>query len=64
MSMIKSADAWQLVAFRVPLALLRAIDEAAREEGISRSDVVRRAAMRDLKKLPSMTDNKQLASLA
>jgi metal-responsive CopG/Arc/MetJ family transcriptional regulator len=52
MSMIKS-DAWQLVALRVPLALLRAIDEAAREEGISRSDVVRRAAMRDLRKLPT-----------
>jgi Ribbon-helix-helix protein, copG family len=38
----------QLIAFRAPASLAEAIDAQARSEGLSRSDVARRACMRDL----------------
>lgn len=47
--MSMKSDGWQLIAFRAPFELFEAIERQAREEGISRSDVVRRAAMRDLR---------------
>jgi hypothetical protein len=47
--MTMKSDEWQLIAFRAPSELFEATERQAREEGISRSDVVRRAAMRDLR---------------
>ena len=38
-----------IVAFRAPKDLLAAIEAAAAEEGISNSDIMRRACMRDLR---------------
>jgi metal-responsive CopG/Arc/MetJ family transcriptional regulator len=53
---MKSDELWQLIAFRAPPGLVQAIDRQARDEGISRSDVVRRAAMRDLRRQHALTD--------
>ncbi len=39
-----------IVAFRAPRELLEAIELAAAKEGLSRSDVARRACLRDLAK--------------
>jgi hypothetical protein len=47
--MSMKSDEWQLITFRAPSELVEALERQAREEGISRSDVVRRAAMRDLR---------------
>ena len=38
-----------IIAFRAPLELVEAADIAAAAEGISRSDVARRALLRDLR---------------
>jgi metal-responsive CopG/Arc/MetJ family transcriptional regulator len=47
---IMSQDETTQIALRVPASLAQAIDRAAADEGISRSDVVRRATMRDLQR--------------
>src|SRR5262245_45078670 len=39
-----------IVAYRAPPALAAALDRAAVKEGITRSDVARRAALRDLRR--------------
>jgi Ribbon-helix-helix protein, copG family len=49
----------QLIAFRAPASLAAAIDRQAHSEGISRSDVVRRAAMRDLQPRPTDDQSRQ-----
>jgi hypothetical protein len=49
------SDDTQLIAFRAPATLVQAIDRAAADEGISRSDVVRRGAMRDLRRQHALT---------
>jgi hypothetical protein len=42
-----------IVAFRAPRDLLAAIEAAAAAEGISKSDITRRAVMRDLWPTPA-----------
>jgi metal-responsive CopG/Arc/MetJ family transcriptional regulator len=49
---VMSKDETTQIALRVPASLAQAIDRQARDEGISRSDVVRRATMRDLQRQP------------
>jgi Ribbon-helix-helix protein, copG family len=60
--MTLKSDEWQLIAFRAPSELFEAIERQAREEGISRSDVVRRAAMRDLRNLRAQADKQWAAA--
>jgi metal-responsive CopG/Arc/MetJ family transcriptional regulator len=42
-----------LVSFQASHDLISAIDEAAAKEGVSRSDIARRALMRDLQRAAS-----------
>jgi hypothetical protein len=60
--MTMKSDEWQLSACRAPSELFEAIERQAREEGISRSDVVRRAAMRDLRTLRAQADKQWAAA--
>jgi hypothetical protein len=39
-----------VIAFRADRTLLQALDEAAKAEGLKRSHIARRAALRDLQK--------------
>ena len=39
-----------IIAFRAPPELVAAVDSAAALEGVSRSDIARRAVMRDLRR--------------
>jgi hypothetical protein len=39
-----------VVAFRANLQLVQALDEAASREGLTRADIARRAALRDLQR--------------
>ena len=50
----EAEDRWGgIVAFRAPPQMIERIDNAAAAEGISRSDVARRAVLRDLTRASS-----------
>ena len=51
--MMKTADEDErglVIAFRAPADLIATVDAAAAAEGISRSDIARRALLRDLRR--------------
>jgi hypothetical protein len=50
--MTRTSDEIQsvVVAFRASQALISALDEAASREGLTRADIARRAALRDLQR--------------